>query len=120
MKFGEYLYAIRMERGWTLRHAAKMAGIAFSRLGEIEKGIDPHNGKAFVPNYVTVCRLARAYELPLNDLLTMAGHEPGIELTEEEWKLLAAWRRCGVPQRQVILDSLDRLDGHVAAPAAEV
>jgi transcriptional regulator with XRE-family HTH domain len=102
-----YLYRVRESLGWSLREAADRAGISFSRLGEIERGRDSHSGKPFVPSYVTLCRLAAAYGLPPAELLRRAGHQPGPELTADEWALLDAFRRLGPERRQALLASLE-------------
>ena len=90
--FGEYIYRVRQAKEWSLRDAASRIGIAHSRLDEIEKGIDSHSGKPFVPSYVTVAKIAKAYCLPPDEFFHLAGYQPGIELTDEEWELIRGFR----------------------------
>lgn len=106
---------MRESLGWSLREAAEHAGISFSRLGEIERGRDSHSGKPFIPSYVTLCRLAAAYGLPPADLLRRAGHQPGPELTPEEWRMIDAFRQLAAPRRAELAMALDAEcagDGH--------
>jgi transcriptional regulator with XRE-family HTH domain len=101
--FGDFIYKLRQGRGWTLRELAKQSGISFGRLGEIERGIDAHSGKPFVPSYMAVTRLARAFGLPPADLLRSAGHEPGAELEPEEWDLVGIFRALPKGGRQKLI-----------------
>lgn len=109
--FGDYIYRARQERGWTLREAASRIGIAHSRLDELEKGHDWHSGKQFKPSYINVVRIAKAYGLPLDHLLTLSGHEPGIELTTQEWQLLAEFRWLADHERSEVLAYVQALRG---------
>ena len=96
--FGDYIYELRHGRGLSLRDLAKLSGISFGRLGEIERGVDSHSGLPFVPSYMSVTRLARALGHPPADLLRLAGHEPGVELEPEEWALVGIYR--GLPEEK--------------------
>ncbi|MNS61071.1 helix-turn-helix protein [compost metagenome] len=98
--FGDFVYHSRQERGWTLRELAKRSQISFGRLGEIERGVDAHSGKPFVPSYMAVIKLARAFGLPPADLLRKAGHEPGAELDPEEWELVGIFRALPPGRRE--------------------
>lgn len=90
--FGEYAYELRAARGWTLREAASRIGVSHSRLTEIESGIDGHTGKTFIPAYVIVVQMAKAYGVPTAELLRLAGHEPLLELEADEVELMTAYR----------------------------
>lgn len=87
------------------------AGMAHSRLDEIEKGIDSHSGKAFHASYQTVVGLAKAYGLPPDELLRRAGHEPGIELEQEEWEIVREYRLLAPEDRQALRTFLLTLRG---------
>ena len=115
-----FLYRTREKLGWTLREAAERAGISFSRLGEIERGRDSHSGKPIIPSYVTLCRLAAAYDLPPAELLSRAGHKPGPELADNEWRLLDAYRRLPAPRQDELIATLERENGPTAEPNVSV
>lgn len=108
--FGEYVFQVRQSKGWSLREAAKRVGIAHSRLDEIEKMIDGRTRKPFVPSYVNVVKLAKAYGLPPDDLLRRAGYEPGIELEPQEWRIIQSYRSLPEALRMKLLSSLDALE----------
>lgn len=103
--FGDLVYELRQARGWTLRDLAKASGISYGRLGEIERGVDSHSGKPFLPSYMAATRLARALGYPPADLLRRAGHEPGVELDPEEWGLVGIYRILAPDWRQRLLDA---------------
>jgi transcriptional regulator with XRE-family HTH domain len=76
---GRKLRVLRAERGLTLREAASRTGVAKETISDIERGLrHPHD--------VTVAKLARAYEVPVEDLLeepVLAGErEDGPSLEE--------------------------------------
>lgn len=104
---GERLYRLREHRGWTLREAAKRASISFSRLGEWERGQDAHSGKELRPSYQALCRLARTYDVPRDELLRLAGYEP--ELSDEEQGLLNAFRELPEESRSRLFELLTQL-----------
>ena len=108
--FGTFVYRQRERLGLTLRDAAKAAGISHSRLSEIEAGIDTHTGKQFRPSYHHVIRLARIYEVSPADLLELAGHQPGPELTQEEWTLLGSFRSLSPEGRAELMALLPKID----------
>src|SRR5215204_1995825 len=79
---GHKLRVLRAERELTLREAASHTGVAKETISDIERGIrHPHD--------VTVAKLARAYDVPVEDLLTeepvLAGNAetPDAELPED-------------------------------------
>lgn len=112
--FGEYLRQVRYEKDLSLRRAADLIGIKHSRLNEIEQGKDAHSGKSFVPTYVTVVRLAKAYSLPPDELLVRAGYTPGIELEPAEWELVRGYRALGGEKRLQLMSALHLLLGNPA------
>lgn len=114
-EFGVFIFHERQKRGWTLREAAKAAGISHSRLSELEAGFDTHTHKAFKPGYVQVIRLARAYDLPPEDLLALAGHRPGSELAPVEWRLVGAYRRLPSAEREELLALMEKLEAKIRA-----
>ena len=54
---------LRQERGYSLRELAAMAGLHWTTIWKIEK-------TARLPSLVTLTKLAKAFRLPLTDLLT--------------------------------------------------
>ena len=106
---GHKLRVLRAERGLTLREASSRTGVAKETISDIERGIrHPHD--------VTVAKLARAYDVPVEDLLeeqVVAGkledgpsleelhEEAGCEtdwliMPEEKW--IAAWPLSLAPE----------------------
>lgn len=101
--FGAALRTARRSRGWNLRELARRSGISFGRLAELERGRDAHTDRIVLPSYYAVVRLACALEMDPVPWLVLAGHPPGLELTDAEWKLLGLIRRLPDEERQVIL-----------------
>lgn len=106
--FGEYLQSIRFAKGWSLREAAKHVGLAHSRIDEVEKMIDARTGKSFRPSYINVVKFAKAYGLPPDVLLRRAGYEPGVELTEHEWRLIRVFRQLPESAQEDLLSEAER------------
>jgi transcriptional regulator with XRE-family HTH domain len=69
-EFREYIQNLRKQRGLTLRQAAKKAGIDPSGLLGIENGRTVHS-----PRPETLNGLARAYDVPLAELLSRVGYD---------------------------------------------
>ena len=65
---GDRLSAARKEHGWTLREAARRSGVPNAHISQIETGTIRSPGTA------VLVRLAAAYDIPLTELLTLAGH----------------------------------------------
>lgn len=110
---GEFLKRARLERSLSQRGAAKLVGISQARVAEAERMIDGNTGKPFVPSYMLLLKFARGYGLPPDELLRMAGHEPGIELEAEEWRLIKGYRALPRPKRDHLFQVLEEL---LAAP----
>jgi transcriptional regulator with XRE-family HTH domain len=106
---GRKLRVLRAECGLTLREAASRADVAKETISDTERGLrHPHD--------VTVAKLARAYDVPVEDLLeepVLAGERedgPSLEeltraaalktrwltMPEEEWR--ASWPLSQTPQ----------------------
>lgn len=107
--FGEYLNQVRRSKGLSLRQAAKLIGTTHGRVDEIERMTDGHTGKPFVPSYVTVVRIAKAYGLAADDLLSRAGYEPWIDLNEDEKELLRGFRMLATERRSQLRITLNLL-----------
>ncbi len=103
---GAELRRLREERGLSLRRAAALAGADHSRLREWERGVDNHTGRAVVPPFDALRRLARAYSVPAEGLLRLAGFGPEPELPGEEQQLLDLFRRLPAERRASLLADL--------------
>jgi transcriptional regulator with XRE-family HTH domain len=100
---GHKLRVLRAERGLTLREASSRTGVAKETISDIERGIrHPHD--------VTVAKLARAYDVPVEDLLEKEPLLLSLEQlygeaqcetdwlvkSEEEWR--EAWEEISSPR----------------------
>lgn len=112
--FNETLFDLRKARGWSLRDAAIRIGIHHARLDELEKGLDNRTGRPAIASYVTVVKLARAYEIEPDELLKLAGYEPGIELSEQERHLIEKFRAMDEAGREALIRLLE-VDGPEAS-----
>jgi transcriptional regulator with XRE-family HTH domain len=65
---GSHLKAARKEHGWSLREAERRSGVPNAHISQIE------TGGIRQPGTPVLIRLATAYEIPLADLLALAGH----------------------------------------------
>lgn len=115
--FGEHVYRLRAARGWTLREAASAIGLSHSRLTEIEAGIDGHSGKPFVPAYVIVVQMAKAYGVPTAELLALAGHEPLMELASDEVELMRVYRGLDEAAKAELRFHAERLEKQRHSPS---
>ena len=73
---GARLQAARKEHGWSLREAERRSGVPNAHISQIETGGIRQPGTA------VLIRLATAYEIPLAELLALAGHASFGELDE--------------------------------------
>jgi len=63
------LRALRAEKDWTVRQAAKKIGTTVDNLSRIERGLRHPRAK-------TLRKFAEAYEVSLEDLLTLEENQP--------------------------------------------
>ncbi|MEB3329332.1 MAG: helix-turn-helix transcriptional regulator [Candidatus Sericytochromatia bacterium] len=115
--FGNRLHALRQARGWSLREAARFLGIAFTRIGEYERGVDGHSGKPLVPPYRQVIRLARVYGVPEAELLALAGYDGALTLPAEEATLVRRYRLLSAEGQAQLQQVLQRLEAREAEAA---
>lgn len=80
--------------------------------------MDNHTGRPVSPPFEVVRRLARAYGVPADGLLRLAGFGPEPGLPDEEQRLLAAFRRLPEAERVALL-TLAEARGAPAAEAGE-
>jgi len=78
--FGKYVRSLRQERGLSLRYVGAKASISSSYLVQIE------HGRRRPPGPEILKRLAPVYDVPLRDLMRVAGYleEARPDLGEEE------------------------------------
>jgi transcriptional regulator with XRE-family HTH domain len=65
---GARLKAARKHLGWSLREAERRSGVPNAHISQVETGGIKSPGTA------VLVRLSAAYEVPLAELLTLAGH----------------------------------------------
>ena len=67
-KFGTYLRTLRKQRGLTLKHVERVAQVSNAYVSQIERGLrnPPH------PEILN--RLAKVYEVPLQEMMAAAGY----------------------------------------------
>ena len=65
---GPHLKAARKQRGWTLREAERRSGVPNAHISQVETGTIKQPGTGLL------IRLASAYEIPLPEVLALAGH----------------------------------------------
>ena len=74
---GVRLKDARKEHGWSLREAERQSGVPNAHISMLE------TGKIRQPGTAVLVRLAAAYEMPLAELLTLAGHASFGDLGED-------------------------------------
>jgi transcriptional regulator with XRE-family HTH domain len=105
--FGLYIGRLRDERGLSLRQAAKRIGVSFSRLGEWERATDSHTGKAVLPPRAAIVDIARAYGVPADALLALAGYRTSQDpATPDEVQMLSAFRRLPLARQRELLGAI--------------
>ncbi|ASW00875.1 helix-turn-helix domain-containing protein [Paraburkholderia aromaticivorans] len=70
-EFGAAVRRLRETRGWSQEQLAEYAGLNRSYVGEVERG-------SAIASIVTVDKLARAFQVPIEHLLTPASDPAGI------------------------------------------
>ncbi|MFP7236001.1 helix-turn-helix domain-containing protein [Bacillus altitudinis] len=68
--FGEELRQLRKEKGFSIRKLSELSGVAHSYLSQVE------TGKRGIPKVETLEKIAAGLNIPLPDLLEMAGYLP--------------------------------------------
>lgn len=98
--FATWLLGELETRGWSRAELARRAGISAAVVDQIVNGMANPGLK--------VCQgIARAFNMPLEDTLRLAGILPSLE---DEPTLASRWRRLSalpIAQRQQVLDLLD-------------
>ncbi|MFL9892138.1 helix-turn-helix transcriptional regulator [Paraburkholderia sp. RL17-383-BIF-A] len=70
-EFGAAVRRLRETRGWSQEQLAEYAGLNRSYVGEVERG-------SAIASIVTVDKLARAFQVPIEHLLTLSSEASGI------------------------------------------
>ena len=103
MEVGERIRKLRKERHLSQVKLAEMAGISQSALSDIES-----TKVTKKPNVETVKRLAEALNIPTSRLLGESSIQINTNLSEIEWRLIAAWRASDEIGREDALALLER------------
>jgi transcriptional regulator with XRE-family HTH domain len=111
MDFGRRLAKIREDAGHNQRWLAEAAGLSQSEISQLESGVRS-------PTYKTICKLARAMNLPAGYLL----EDDAQELSASERALVRQYRALSRPARRVcerlVHDLYARERAREQAPAA--
>ena len=97
MSLGSKIRALRKERGWTSEYLAEISGCTQSTISEIE------NDKRS-PQYDTLEKIAKAFQLPLIDILPLEAHTGKMDFTEEEKRLISIFHQLTPEQRKHLLE----------------
>jgi transcriptional regulator with XRE-family HTH domain len=97
MSLGSKIRALRKERGWTAEYLAEISGCTQSTISEIE------NDKRS-PQYDTLEKIAKAFKLPLIDILPLEAHTGKANFTEEEKQLLSIFHQLKPEQRKQLVE----------------
>jgi transcriptional regulator with XRE-family HTH domain len=84
-RLGRYIHRLRVERGWSLRRLATMAGMDATGLMRLEQG------KTVAPHPHHLAGLAEALDIDVADLYSAANYTPGRELPAFEPYLRAKY-----------------------------
>lgn len=103
-QLGDYIRGLREAKSLSLRKAARIVGVSHSHLAAIEQQRHWLTGKAHRPTYSALVRIAKAYGVPSDCLLTMAGYEPGAELAVDEAELLREFRKLTQVEQQKLIE----------------
>lgn len=120
MDFAMFVNGELDRRGWSRSEAARRGGISASMLDKVISG----NAR---PGYRTCKGIARAFNLPIDEVLRMAGILPNVGRTplivhdtraeyrsvtdEERERLLWAFKQLSPADRELALDLVERLAG---------
>jgi transcriptional regulator with XRE-family HTH domain len=69
-EFGQFLKELRGKR--SLREIERLSGVSHVQLSNLEKGVDPRTGKKSEPSIETLTKLAKTYDIPLDDMISKA------------------------------------------------
>lgn len=102
--FGQRLRELREAKGWTLRKAGQVAGVSHQRIAELERGRARGTGNPTRPSRALVLELAKAYSVPQDSLLELAGYAVDRpELTSDAALLLDLYRGLDDKGKRIIL-----------------
>lgn len=104
VKFGEWIAAGRVAKGWTIGDAARTAGLPRSTWSNIERG-QQHNNLGdlpFIPGWDVTVRVAEVLGLDVTEALSRAGHG-GTKAVESP-----AWSSRRLTQLLTQLDAAQR------------
>lgn len=103
-EFGAYIKELRVNKGLSLREAAKRIDINHMRLSEIESGKSRGTGRDTRPRREVVIRMAEVYEVPVNTLLEKAGFAAfRSEADARENLLIDLFRELSEDQQEMVI-----------------
>lgn len=70
--FGRWLRSMRLARNWSLGDVAERSGLSRFYILRLERGIDPRTGKPISPTTRTIKALAKAFEIPEEEVARIA------------------------------------------------
>lgn len=94
--FGEYIYRIRKERGYTLSQLADRVGISKSYLSNIERNIKQN------PSIHIMEKIATALSIDINELLRQGSPDSENQVVDNEWaEVLKEFKKTGIHKEQL-------------------
>ena len=113
MTFGEFIKNFRKINTMTQKQFAEKAGISDAIISMLERGINSNNHKPITPSMETVAAIAKAADIPLDELLRVVDSfpikikeqpaPPAPDLSKEEAQLLAYYRSMNRAGRTVLM-----------------
>jgi transcriptional regulator with XRE-family HTH domain len=108
-QFGEFLKELRGKR--SLREIERLSGVSHVQLSNLEKGVDPRTGKRSEPSIETLTKLSKAFDIPLNDMISKAYIKTFIISPDEAKKITEEDNE--LRKKKDILDLLQNKDDNV-------
>jgi len=100
---GKKIRAMRKDRGWTTSYLAERAGVKQSIISRTENANTS-------PNYETIEKIAKAFGVPLVEILPVEAHLDSFQsLTNEELQLLELLHTMSTEERQLLMQLLQSI-----------
>jgi transcriptional regulator with XRE-family HTH domain len=92
VKVGDYLKGVRLDKGWSVRDAAKRLGVSATRLEEVEVGISRTTGKKTIPGLEVLSKAAKGYDVSIGLLMEMSNMTGMSPDEQQEAEIIGLWR----------------------------